>query len=73
MPVGNHLNPATNNHFKCRHFGEAQIGNVVSPVYRRWELTDVESAQHGETSGNPRTGAAELVVSQGSQRWPQGG
>jgi proteasome lid subunit RPN8/RPN11 len=61
--VSNHLNPATNNHFKCRHFGEVQIGNVGSAVSRRWELTDVESAQHGGTSGNPRTGAAELVIS----------
>jgi hypothetical protein len=63
MCVSIHLNPATNNHFKCRHFGEAQIGIVGSTVSRRWELTDVESAQYGGTSGNPRTGAAELVLS----------
>jgi hypothetical protein len=61
--VSNHLNPATNNHIKCHHFGEAQIGNVGSAVSRRWELTDVESAQDGGTSGNHRACAAELVIS----------
>jgi hypothetical protein len=60
--VSNHLNPATNNHFKCRHYGEALICSVGSAVSRRWELMDVESAQHGGTSGNPRSGAAELVA-----------
>jgi hypothetical protein len=63
LAVSNHLNPATNNHIKCRHFGEAQIGIVGSAVSRRWELTDAESAQDGGTSGNHRTCAAELVVS----------
>jgi hypothetical protein len=62
-PVSNHLNPATNNQFKCRHFGEAQIGIVSSAVSRHWELADVESAQYGGTSCNHRAGTAELVVS----------
>jgi hypothetical protein len=60
--VSDHLNTATNNHFKCRHYGEALIRFVGSAVSRRWELMDVESAQHGGSSGNPRTSATQLVA-----------
>ena len=76
LDVSNHPNPATGNHFKCRHFEKACIRCVASAAGRRREQTDGESAQDGGASGNPRFGAAEVVVSpdrRGTWRGPGDG